>query len=47
MLLANTPVVFLGKTFAERLPLKLIHYVASGLFLILGTVFLLRALHAT
>jgi len=47
MLLANAPVVFLGKAFAERLPLKMIHYVASGLFLILGTVFLLRALHAT
>ena len=25
MLLANAPVVFLGKAFAERLPLKLIH----------------------
>jgi putative Ca2+/H+ antiporter (TMEM165/GDT1 family) len=45
MLLANAPVVFLGKAFSERLPLKAIHYVASGLFLILGVVFIFRALH--
>jgi putative Ca2+/H+ antiporter (TMEM165/GDT1 family) len=45
MLLANAPVVFLGKIFAERLPLKAIHYVASGLFLILGGIFLWRAIH--
>jgi putative Ca2+/H+ antiporter (TMEM165/GDT1 family) len=45
MLIANAPVVFLGKAFSERLPLKAINYVASGLFLILGTVFIIRALH--
>jgi putative Ca2+/H+ antiporter (TMEM165/GDT1 family) len=45
MLLANAPVVFLGKTFSERLPLKTIHYVASGVFLILGAVFIFRAVH--
>jgi Ca2+/H+ antiporter, TMEM165/GDT1 family len=45
MLLANAPVVFLGKAFADRLPLKAIHYVASGLFLVLGGVFLYRAWH--
>jgi Ca2+/H+ antiporter, TMEM165/GDT1 family len=45
MLLANAPVVFLGKAFAERLPLETIHYVASGLFLILGAVFIFRAIH--
>jgi Ca2+/H+ antiporter, TMEM165/GDT1 family len=43
MLLANAPVVFLGKAFAQRLPLKTLHYVASSLFLILGVVFILRA----
>jgi putative Ca2+/H+ antiporter (TMEM165/GDT1 family) len=43
MLLANAPVVFLGKAFAQRLPLKALHYVASALFLVLGTVFILRA----
>lgn len=43
MVLANAPVVFLGKAFSERLPLKAIHYVASALFLVLGVVFLVRA----
>ena len=47
MLLANAPVVFLGKAFSERLPLKAIHYAASGLFLLLGSVFIFRALHPT
>jgi putative Ca2+/H+ antiporter (TMEM165/GDT1 family) len=35
--------VFIGKAFSDRLPLKTIHYVASGLFVILGAVFLWRA----
>ncbi len=43
MLLANAPVVFIGKAFSDRLPLKAIHYVASAVFLILGAVFLWRA----
>lgn len=43
MLVANIPVIFLGKAFAERLPLKAIHYVASALFAILGAVFIYRA----
>ena len=43
MLIANAPVVFLGKAFAERLPLKSIHYVASAIFLILGVLFIFRA----
>jgi putative Ca2+/H+ antiporter (TMEM165/GDT1 family) len=47
MLLANAPVVFLGKAFADRLPLKTIHYAASGLFLVLGAVFIFRAIHHT
>jgi putative Ca2+/H+ antiporter (TMEM165/GDT1 family) len=44
MLLANVPVVFMGKAFADRLPLKAIHYGAAALFVVLGIVFLLRAL---
>jgi putative Ca2+/H+ antiporter (TMEM165/GDT1 family) len=44
MMIANVPVVFLGKAFASRLPLKAIHYGAALLFLILGLVFLARAL---
>jgi Ca2+/H+ antiporter, TMEM165/GDT1 family len=43
MLLANAPVIFLGKAFADRLPLKALHYVASGLFFVLGGYFIFRA----
>ena len=45
MLLANAPVVFLGKAFSDRLPLRTLHRVASALFLILGAVFIYRAMH--
>jgi len=44
MLAANVPVVLLGKAFANRLPLQAIHYVACALFIIVGAVFLCRAL---
>jgi putative Ca2+/H+ antiporter (TMEM165/GDT1 family) len=44
MLLANAPVVLLGKAFADRLALRAIHYAAALLFLVLGTIFLARAL---
>jgi Ca2+/H+ antiporter, TMEM165/GDT1 family len=44
MLAANVPVVILGKAFADRLPVKTIHYVASSLFVVLGALFLARAL---
>jgi putative Ca2+/H+ antiporter (TMEM165/GDT1 family) len=44
MMIANVPVVFLGKAFASRLPLKAIHLGAAGLFAVLGVIFLLRAL---
>jgi len=44
MLLANAPAVFLGRAFAERLPIRKLHYVASALFLLLGVLFILRAL---
>jgi putative Ca2+/H+ antiporter (TMEM165/GDT1 family) len=44
MMLANVPVVFLGKAFADRLPLQAIHFGAAALFTVLGVVFLLRAL---
>jgi len=42
MLLANAPVIFCGKAFADRLPLKALRYVASALFLGLGIFFLAR-----
>src|SRR5690348_16777164 len=44
MLLANTPVVFLGKAFADRLPMSLIHRAAAALFAVLGLVFIVRAI---
>ena len=43
MLLANAPVVFFGKAFSARLPLKPIRYLASAIFLALGIYFLVRA----
>ncbi len=46
MLAANVPVVFLGKVFADRLPLRTIRFVAAGLFVVLGVVFLWRAVPA-
>ena len=42
MLLANAPVVFLGKAFANRLPLQAIHRGAAALFAVLGAVFIVR-----
>ncbi len=44
MLLVNAPVVFLGKAFADRLPMTVIHWAAAGLFAALGMFFLARAL---
>ena len=43
MLVANAPVVFLGKAFADRLPMRAIHYGAAVLFGVLGLFFLWRA----
>ena len=43
MLLANVPVVLLGSSFAERLPMRMIHVVAAALFAALGVLFLVRA----
>ena len=47
MLLANAPVVFLGKAFSERLPVVTLQRIASVLFLVLGAVFIYRALAHT
>jgi putative Ca2+/H+ antiporter (TMEM165/GDT1 family) len=44
MLVANAPVVFLGKLFADRLPMKLLHRGAALLFAALGVLFMARAL---
>lgn len=47
MLIANVPVIFLGNVFAQRLPLKAIHYAAAGLFAVVGVIFVVRALRAS
>jgi len=47
MLLANAPVVFLGKAFSDRLPLTALHRAASVLFLLLGALFIYRAVSHT
>jgi putative Ca2+/H+ antiporter (TMEM165/GDT1 family) len=44
MMLANVPVVFLGSVFANRLPMRTIHYGAALVFLTLGIVFVVRAI---
>ena len=44
MLVANVPVVFLGKAFSGRLPMKAIHYGTAILFVILGVLYMHRAL---
>jgi putative Ca2+/H+ antiporter (TMEM165/GDT1 family) len=43
MMLANAPVVLLGKRFADRLPMRTIHIVTSLLFITLGGLFIVRA----
>ncbi len=41
MLLADVPAVFIGTLFAEKIPMKWIHYFAAVLFIIMGLVTLL------
>ena len=44
MMAANVPVVFAGALFATRIPVRAVHYVASGLFAVVGVVFVARAI---
>jgi len=44
MLLANAPAAFLGNAFASRLPLRAIRLTASVLFVVIGGLFVWRAL---
>jgi putative Ca2+/H+ antiporter (TMEM165/GDT1 family) len=43
MLAANVPAVLLGNAFASRLPLRIIHRIASILFALLGVFFIAKA----
>ena len=42
MLIADVPAVFVGKKFANKIPLKLVHGIAAGLFAVLGVLTLLK-----
>jgi putative Ca2+/H+ antiporter (TMEM165/GDT1 family) len=42
MLLADVPAVFVGNKFAEKIPMKLVHSIAAGIFALMGILTLLR-----
>jgi putative Ca2+/H+ antiporter (TMEM165/GDT1 family) len=42
MLLADVPAVFVGNQFAEKIPMKLVHRIAAGIFTSMGLLTLLR-----
>jgi putative Ca2+/H+ antiporter (TMEM165/GDT1 family) len=41
MLLADVPAVFIGDKFAAKIPMKLVHSIAAGIFAVLGVATLL------
>ena len=43
MLIADVPAVFVGSKFAEKIPMKLVHSIAAGIFAIMGVLTLLKA----
>ena len=42
MMIADVPAVFLGHSFAKKLPLRLIHSIAAGIFFLMGVLVLLK-----
>jgi Ca2+/H+ antiporter, TMEM165/GDT1 family len=42
MLLADVPAVYLGNQFAAKIPMKLVHSIAAGIFAVLGLLVLLQ-----
>ena len=42
MLLADVPAVFVGNKFAARIPMKLVHSIAAGIFALMGLLTLLK-----
>jgi putative Ca2+/H+ antiporter (TMEM165/GDT1 family) len=42
MLLADVPAVFVGNKFAEKIPMRLIHTIAAGIFAVMGMLTLLK-----
>jgi Ca2+/H+ antiporter, TMEM165/GDT1 family len=47
MMIANIPVIFLGHKFADKLPTRAVHIIASVIFLVLGGLALRNALTGT
>jgi Ca2+/H+ antiporter, TMEM165/GDT1 family len=43
MLIADVPAVFVGSKFADKIPMRLVHTVAAGIFAIMGVLTLLKA----
>ncbi len=42
MLIADVPAVFVGNQFASRIPMKLVHSIAAGIFAVMGVLTLLK-----
>jgi len=42
MLIADVPAVFVGNRFAEKIPMKLVHSIAAGIFALMGALTLFR-----
>jgi len=45
MMIANVPAVILGKKIAQKMPVKLVHSIAAGIFAVLGVITLLGTLN--
>ncbi len=43
MLIADVPAVFLGHKFAEKIPMRLVHSIAAGIFAVMGVLTLVGA----
>ena len=42
MLIADVPAVFVGNRFAAKIPMKLVHAIAAGIFAVMGVLTLLE-----
>jgi putative Ca2+/H+ antiporter (TMEM165/GDT1 family) len=42
MLIADVPAVFVGNRFAQKVPMKLVHSVAAGIFAVMGLLTLFQ-----
>jgi putative Ca2+/H+ antiporter (TMEM165/GDT1 family) len=43
MLIADVPAVFVGNKFAAKIPMKLVHSIAAGIFAVMGLLTLFQA----